>query len=647
MSNHYDSLLRPIYINRMRLKNRMIMSPMGTFTPMKDGTDSEEGIRYYEERARGGAAMIQTGAMFTCTMLAQGSPTIAVDSIRSIPKQTVMIERCHRWGAKVSLQLSAGTGRNGVLTGFKGERLISASEVPAFYDPSMICRAMTREEIAQNLKDWEICTKNAVMAGYDAIEVHAHAGYLIDQFMSPLWNKRTDEYGGSLENRCRYACEIVQTIRAAAGPDFPILYRISLDHRFNGGRTLKESGQILPILEAAGVDAFDVDAGSYETMDYIFPTVYNGEGCMAYVCEEARKYTKKPIINTGSHSMETAVDLLESGNADIIQFGRQFIADPHFPNKLQDGHREDIRPCLICNEECIGRIFGRQTQLSCAVNPSAGLEDYLQITKLKKPHRVTVIGAGPGGLEAARAAALRGCRVALYEKTDRLGGTFGAIATASWKKRLRDLVEWYGIQLKKLNVQIHLNTAITADDPALVEADEIFAAVGAVPFVPPIPGRDLPNVVDVTEAHRSGVTGQKIVICGGGYSGCDSALELREAGKDVTIVEMMGDVAREAMPINKMSIDRLLKERSVIVLLNTRVETIRADGVVVTDQNGAESTLPADTVITAFGTRPNRTLVDTLEEKYPEKLVIIGDCNKVGKTSNAIRGGYYAALALR
>lgn len=405
MSN-YDLLLNPVYINKMRLKNRMILSPMGTFTPMQDGTDSEEGIRYYEERAKGGAGMISTGAMFTSPELAQGSPTIAVWDHRSIPKQTVMIERCHRWGAKVCLQLSCGTGRNGVL--LPGvDTLVSASAVPSFYNPDLICREMTKEEIEADLANWRLCAQYMLLSGYDAIEIHAHAGYLIDQFMSEVWNKRTDEYGGSLENRCKFAVDIIKAVREVVGPDFPILYRISLDHRFNGGRTLEDSVKILPILEAAGVDAFDIDAGCYESQDYIFPTVYTGEACMAYVCEEARKNTTKPIINTGNHSMETAADLLESGNADIIQFGRQFIADPEFPNKLKAGRREDIRPCLICNEECIGRIFGRMTQLSCTVNPSTGLEDYMKdITVLPDKHKVAVIGAGPGGLEAARVAAL-------------------------------------------------------------------------------------------------------------------------------------------------------------------------------------------------------------------------------------------------
>lgn len=646
MLYNYDLMLQPMKINGMRVKNRIILSPMGTFTPMKDNTDSEEGIRYYEERAKGGAGMITTGAMFITTKMAQGSPTIGVDDFRCIPKTTVMVERCHRWGAKVCLQLSAGTGRNGALDVAGGTQLLSASENPTFYDPTQYCRAMTIEEIKGAVEEFKVCTDLALKAGYDAIEIHAHAGYIIDQFMSPIWNKRTDEYGGSLENRCRFAVEIIQAIREIAGPDFPILYRISMDHRFEGGRTLKDSMEILPILEAAGVDAFDVDAGAYETQDYIFPTSYVGEGCMAYVCEYARKVTKKPIINAGNHSMETAAELLASGNADFVQFGRQLIADPEFPNKLKAGHREDVRPCLICNEECIGRIFGRLTQLSCSVNPSVGLEDYMEIQPLEKPKRVAVIGAGPAGLEAARVAAMRGCDVTIYEKENEIGGVYGAIATSTFKKRIRDLITWYKTQLHKLGVEIKLNYDMKADDPVLAGADEIFAGTGSVPFVPPIPGKDLPNVVDVTEAHKHGVNGENIVICGGGLSGADTAIELGGEGRRCTIIEMLPDICNGVFFINKMSVSRYLEKYNVDVKTSAKVAAFEPDGVVI-EQDGVRKKIPADTIITAFGQRPNTALTDELEAKYPTKLTVIGDCAGVAKAAKAIREGFYAAMALQ
>ena len=485
---NYTKLWEPIQINGMKLRNRISLSPMGTYTPRLDGTDTEEGMRYYEERAKGGVGLIMTGAMFVNEQLAQGSPGIAVWDYHSIPSTTVLTERCHRWGAKVCLQLSGGCGRNGAIDTGATENMFSASDNPNFFDPSIICHALTIEEIKESLKDWAIDADIAVRSGFDAIEVHAHAGYIIDQFMSPIWNRRTDEYGGSFENRARYACEIVQTIRKVVGPKFPILFRISLDHRFNGGRTLEDSVPLLGILEKAGVDAFDVDVASYEHLDLIYPTVYYGDSVTSYVCKEARKHVTVPIINGGSHTMETAVDLLESGDADIIQFGRQLIADPDFPNKLKDNRRDDIRPCLLCNEECIGRIMGRQSQLSCTVNIQACMEGHYQITKLPEPKNVVVIGAGPGGLEAARVAAMRGCKVTLFEKSGKIGGNFGTIASVGFKHRIRDLIWWYNNQLNKLGVDLRLNTEITADDPILGSADAIFLATGSVPLVPPIPG---------------------------------------------------------------------------------------------------------------------------------------------------------------
>ncbi len=645
MDNKYAKLLEPMKIGNMNLRNRFIMSPMGTFTPMQDGTESEEGIMYYEERARGGFAMIIIGAQFINEKTAQGGPTIAFDNNRAIPKTTVLCERVHRWGAKICAQLSPGTGRNGMPD--IGERVpISSSENPSFYDPNVICRALTVDEIKDIIKDFAQAALFAKKAGFDAIEIHGHAGYLIDQFLSPIWNKRTDEYGGSAENRARFAVEIVQAVRNTVGHDMPILFRIAMDHRFPGGRTLEDSMPLLEILEKAGVDAFDVDAGAYETMDYIFPTAYVGDACMAYVCKEARKHVNVPLINAGNHSPETALELVNSGDCDFVMFGRQAIADPEFPKKLIENRREDVRPCIVCNEECIGRIFGRLTQLSCSVNIQACMEKHFPITKTDSPKDIVVIGAGPSGLEAARVAAAKGHHVTVYEKSDDIGGILKIIATAPFKKRIRDLIEWYDVQLKKLGVKIKLNTEIKANDTVLDYADKIFVATGSLPFIPNIPGIDGKNVIGVIDAHDKGVSGEKIAVCGGGLSGCDTALELAMKGKKVTVIEMLSECAQDAMPINKISLMRMLAENDVTLLTNSKVIAVEPNGVVIEKKDGTRKTIKADTVITAFGQKSDTNLPDAIRAKYNIKTTVIGDAEKVAKVGEAIRTGFYAAMAV-
>ena len=642
----YSILWHPIDINKCRIRNRISMSGMGTFTPTTvDQIETESGMRYYEERAKGGIGLIHTGAYFIDEKTAQGGRTLDFSTDKSIPSGTVLTERVHRWGAKIFAQLSCGTGRNGMPQ--IGERVpISSSENPSFYNPSMICRPLSIEEIEEMMEHWKVAATNAVRMGFDGIQIHAHAGYLMDQFMSEIWNHRTDKYGGSFENRCRFTMETVDAIRSVVGPNFPITYRISLDHRFPGGRTLEESMKILDVLDKCGIDAFDIDAACYETMDYIFPTRYTGEACMAYVCEEARKHLTKPIINTGNHSMESAVELLKSGNADIAQFGRQSIADPQFANKLREGRREDVRPCIVCNEECIGRIFGRLTQLSCTVNPSVGFESYMEVKPVSGPTNVVVIGGGPGGLEAARCAAERGCSVTLYEKADRLGGTFLTIATGDFKWRIPQLIKWYEVQLKKLGVKVVLNTEIGVDDPVLESADAVFVATGSKPVMPAIPG--IEKAIDVEQIHKNGMPeGKNVVICGGGLSACDTAIEYAAKGdRKFTIVEMLPQLASDVMVVNKISIDRLLNEYGVEQLVNTKVVGITDAGVEVESAEG-KKVLPADVVIGAFGRARSLVLAGAIQNKYPMKTTIIGDCMKPAKAGNAIREGFYAAMALK
>ena len=637
----YETINSPINYGGLELKNRII------FAPTTFGLAEDEYFEKIRKIAAGGCAMVIIGDV----PVGKSQFEKSLFDKKGFAHYQKLVEIVHSYDCRICAQLHQSDSNMlamlkyvpGVLT-----KKISMEELRPLLNAEVapyISKLSTRK-IHKIINGFGEAAVLAVKAGFDMVQVHGDR--MCGSFSSTIFNHRTDEYGGSFENRARYACEIVQTIRKVVGPKFPILFRISLDHRFNGGRTLEDSVPLLGILEKAGVDAFDVDVASYEHLDLIYPTVYYGDSVTSYVCKEARKHVSVPIINGGSHTMETAVDLLESGDADIIQFGRQLIADPDFPNKLKDNRRDDIRPCLLCNEECIGRIMGRQSQLSCTVNIQACMEGHYQITKLPEPKNVVVIGAGPGGLEAARVAAMRGCKVTLFEKSGKIGGNFGTIASVGFKHRIRDLIWWYNNQLNKLGVDLRLNTEITADDPILGSADAIFLATGSVPLVPPIPGADLPNVMTVLDYHRHGTDGQNIVICGGGLSGCDAAIELHGEGKNVSIIEMQDDIAKDAQFINSITIHELMKEYGIALHTSQRVVGIEPDGVRVVNVNdGTESKIAGDTVLAAFGQKSNTEVADKIYAKYHTKCNYIGDCNQVGKSGKAIRDGFYAAMGLQ
>lgn len=642
---NYEPLFTPFKIGKMEVKNRLVMPPMGTFYAQPNGHYEENVIDYFERRAKGGVGMIIVTAMFINKKIAAGNFEGYLESDDVIPKLNDLVESIQRYGAKACAQLSAGVGRN-AFPDMDGSPPYSASAIPSTFNPDLLCHALTKDEIKEIMNDYKDAARRLKQAGFDAIEIHGHAGYLIDQFMSPIWNKRTDEYGGTLEKRMRFAVEIVESIREVVGPDFPILFRISCDHRFEGGRTLEESMEILKILEKAGVDALDVDAGSYETIDYIFPPTYLGDACMNYVAKEARKAVSVPILNAGNYTPETALKALEDGDADFIMFGRQLIADPDFPNKLMNGRPEDIRPCIRCNEDCIGRILKYLRGTSCSVNTEVLREKRFVLEKTSSPKKVAVIGSGPAGLEAARAAAVKGHKVTLYEEKDIIGGQLAAAATPEFKEPLRKLIAWYDTQLKKLGVKIKLKTRITADSLELKRADVILVGLGASPVIPPIPGIDGINVIDVITAHLyPEKVGSKVIMAGGGLSGCDCALELAGDGKDVTIVEMLDEVAKDVNMINKMSLMNQLAAHKVKLLTGHKILAINETGITTETKDGTEE-ISGDTVIIAMGMRPNSSEAINIRDNYLLKTRMIGDCAEIGKVGTAIRSGYFAASAI-
>lgn len=644
----YDVLFTPYKIGNVTIKNRIGMSAMGLFSANTDGSPSMFTSAFYEDRARGGTGLIIVGASMVSRAAANGITGMYWEDKAVIPHHTDIVERCHRYGAKAAIAIGVGSGRNAFLTMLDGRKPVSASAIPSRWDPNLLCHPLTVDEIHEYVAGYEQAAYRAKCAGYDIIEVHAHCGYLIDQFMSPLWNHREDEYGGSDENRARFAIEILEAIKRGAGPDIPVIYRIAPDHRVPGSRTLENCGPTFDILSKAGVDAFDCDAGSYDVIDYIFPTQYLGDAPLAYVLPTVRKHTDKPLLNAGNHTPETAVQLISSGQSDFVLFGRGLICDPDLPKKLMNGDREDVRPCMRCLEECVRRTVDRTTKVSCALNPRVNEEMFFNIKPVDEPKKVVVVGGGPGGMEAARVAALEGNRVTLYEKNDVLGGNMLIASTPEFKSPIQDLLKWYDVQLKKSDVDIHLNTEVSANDPMFQDADLIVMATGANELVPPIPGIEGSNVVSVSDAHMNWelVKGKNIVVCGGGLSGCECAYELaKEMGMSVTVVEMADNVLNGVFTINSDSLLRKMDGYDITIKTSSRVTKITAEGVYI-ECDGKEEFLPAETVISAFGLRPNAEIANAVRAKYPKKTWVIGDCDTIGNIGNAVRGGYYAAMSL-
>ena len=643
-------LFEPVRIGKLELKNRIVMPALNTKLGTEFGAVSNRMIDYFAERAKGGVGLIIIEN--TCVdwpVGKAGTNPIRADEWKFVQGLHDLADAVHAYGARIATQLQH-TGRQGSsLTSAEGQQLVAPSAIPCLPTGAEMPRELTVEEIEILIGKFIMGATITKMAGFDALEIQGAHGYLIEQFMSPYTNQRTDEYGGDLEGRMRFALKIIEGIRISVGPDFPIIYRLSADEYIEGGLTLEDNKIIAQRLEAAGVDAISVSAAIYESPPWfsrIFPTMGMPEGCNVQLAEEIKKVVGVPIIVAGKlGNPALAEQVLKGGKADLIAMGRSLLADPELPQKAAEGKLKDIRPCIYCNEACAGNI-SRFWSIECVVNPALGREREYKIEPARVSKRVLVVGGGPAGMEVARVAALRGHDVVLYEKERKLGGQLIVASVPQFKKPLQEFVEYLKSQLKEVGVKVELGKEVT---PALVRElnpDVVILATGASPFVPDISGVGGSNVataIQVLQGEKQ--VGEKIVIIGGGQVGSELALFLAERGKKVSIVEMLYGVALDMNLFSRFYLLDKLGELGVEILANTTAKEIMDKRVVALDAEGNRQSIEADTIVLATGFRSNNGLEKKLKGKVPE-VYTIGDCVSLGKVWGAIHSAWRVARAI-
>lgn len=650
MNEDMKKLFTPFQIGKVRIRNRFCMGPMGISSMQGSlqewGTNVQE---YFLERAKGGFGLVTTGVELADTEIdpfdfgSMKSPLANSSSFRKGAER--LVERLGAYDTKLFSQISFGFGRTA--PGF-----MTPSPLPNYYDPSTITNALTNSQIKRKI---EFMIKSAQLykaSGIHGVELHAlHWGYLLDQFAMAMTNQRTDEYGGSLENRLRVCKEIIEGIHQTCGDDYPVIVRLALKSYvkdFNKatitgeeekGRTLEEGIEICKLLESYGVAALSVDVGTYDSFYYACPPSYMPKGHALELYAKAKEVVHIPIL-AGSRmgDPEMCANALRDGKADAFVLSRQALADPEFPKKIEFGMKEKIRPCIGCNYGCIGRIQDMGLSFSCAVNPRAARERDYPVKKTLNPKRIMVVGGGVAGMEAARSAIMAGHNVTLYEKADRLGGELIAAGNRPLKGEVSDLNFWYQRELKDLQADIRLNMEITPEKILDEKPDVVFLTVGASSVMPKsIPGIDHEKSISALDAmdgtHEIGNT---VVVVGGGEIGCETAMHFALQGKEVSLVEAMPEVMSVEFVPNqcKSMLKDMMEYHHVPIYTDHRLVEINDDGALIESAN-ERKLLKADSVILSIGMRSNPSMKDELLGKGIE-VYEIGSGKRPGNIYKAV-----------
>jgi len=636
MSKYYSSLFRPVKINGMRLKNRLVVPPMGTGFAEEDGSVSDRLIKYHEARAKGGFGLITLEVTAVDGVEGKGSlHQLSIFDDRFIPGLKRLVDRLHNAGAKVGIQLYH-PGRVTLPAILGGLRPVAPSPIP---DPiwRQAPRELTIQDIKRLVELFAQGARRAKESGFDAIELHGAHGYLISQFMSGYANKRTDEYGGGFEGFIRFPVEIIRRIRQLVGPDFPIFFRISGDELVPMGRTVTESVEVAKRLVQEGVNVIDVSIGVMESSAVTSAPPDMEQGFNAGMAAAFKKALSVPIIAVGRiNDPDIAEEIVGSGKADLVAIGRQSLTDPDWPNKVAKGQKNDIVKCISCNEGCIeGIVIWGRPMITCVQNLALGKEAEYASPRASKRKRVLIAGGGPAGLEAARTAALWGHKVILYEKDTALGGQINLAVIPPKKDIYNEVTLSRAKAIKELGVEVHLGRELTPDIVRQIAPDVLIIATGSKPLVPKISGVDRKNVIASAEALRGANVGDKVVVVGGGLVGCETADYLAQQGKEVTIVEMLRHTARDIGPAARYFLRRRLAEKGIKILTSTTVEEIVEGGIKVSSGEGSHFLGPVDAVVIATGAESVNELGPKVKGIVPE-IYVIGDAAKPGKILAAV-----------